>query len=103
MTQWLSENWHVVYSLCVGVLILAFYVYARLHPGTRASALWQRLLYTAMSLGVSLAILTLVTALVFPTAISQLYSPYSIALLFVLLWLAAPHLRRIFPLQRARS
>jgi hypothetical protein len=102
MTQWLSEYWHVVYSVCAGVLILAFYVYARLHPGTRASALWQRLLYTGICLGVCLAILTLLTALVFPTAISQLYSPYAIALLFVVLWFAAPYLRRIFPLQRAR-
>ena len=103
MTQWLSEYWHVVYSLCAGALIIAFYVYARLHPGGLASALWQRSLYTAMSLGVCIAILTLLTALLFPTAIALLFSPYSIASLFVLLWFDAPYLRRIFPLQRAQS
>ena len=103
MTHWLSENWHIVYSLCAAVLILSFYVYARLHPGSSASDLWQRLLYTAVSAGVAMASLTLIAALLFPTAISLLYSPYSIASLFVLLWFAAPHLRRVFPLQRARQ
>ncbi|MGE0873080.1 MAG: hypothetical protein AB7O31_00250 [Burkholderiales bacterium] len=103
MTQWLSEYWHVAYAFGAGVLILAFYVYARLHPGSLVSALWQRSLYTTASLGVSIAILTLLTALLFPTAVSLLYSPYSIALLFVLLWFAAPYLRRIFPLLRARQ
>jgi hypothetical protein len=103
MTQWLSENWHIVYSVVMAVLIVAFYVYARQHPGSLASSLWQRSLYTAMSLGVCMAILTLLTALLFPAAISHLYSPYSMATLFVLLWFAAPHLRRLFPLKRARS
>jgi hypothetical protein len=102
MAHWLSENWHIPYSVGVGLLIVAFYVYARLHPGSLASSLWQRSLYTAVSLGVCMAILTLLTALLFPTAISHLYSPYSMASLFVLLWFAAPHLRRIFPLKRAR-
>jgi len=99
---WLGENWHYFTGIGGGLLLLAFYLYARRHPDGVAMSLWQRAYYTAVATAVAGGVCFLITAVFFPASISLLLSPVFPCILIAVMWFAAPYLRRWIPPERGQ-
>ena len=102
MTTWLADHWYFFAGIGGGLLLLAFYVYARRHPQGLAMSLWQRLYYTAAASAVGGGICVLITRLFFPSALSVFLSPVFPFALLAVMWIAAPYIRRWLPLERGQ-
>jgi uncharacterized membrane-anchored protein len=100
---WLSDHWYFLTGIGGGLLVLTLYVYARRHPESVATSLWQRLYYTAASSAVVGSICMLITAMLFPNRIGVVLSPIAPFVLFALMWIAAPYIRQWLPLERSKS
>ena len=103
MTKWLSENWYIFTGIGGALLVLALHLYATRHPGTQLALQWQRLRYAAYACGPVFGVLILADAALSLWAPDYTYhhyffSPYFFPAIFIACWLAAPHFKRLAPL-----
>jgi hypothetical protein len=105
MTAWLSDYWYVLTAIGGGLILLAAHTYARRHPDTQFASHWERLKYTAFACAPIGGVLILLNAGLELWAPDYsigpyFFSPWFMLLLFAACWMAAPSLRRLFPLER---
>ena len=106
MTTWLGEYWYYFTGIGGGLLVLAFYIYARQDPEGVAMSLWRRLNYTVAS-GIAITMI-----LILASAIASVFVPefdpipfflsqrvyWLLVPLYIAAWLAAPYLSRRYPI-----
>jgi hypothetical protein len=106
MTTWLSEYWYDLTGLGGGLLILAFYIYARRDPEGAAMSLWRRLKYTVAS-GIAISMILMLTSAIVSIFVPELNPiPFFFSQrvywllipLYIAAWFAAPYLSRRYPI-----
>jgi hypothetical protein len=105
MTAWLADHWYIVTGIGGSLLLLAAHLYARRHPDTEFASQWERLKYAAFACAPIAGVLILLNAAVEVWAPdysvgNYFFSPYFTLFLFAACWIAAPALKRLFPLER---